>query len=328
MTTDTAKKIEDYIAENRQATAKQLVDFLGISPQALFKQLAKLQEKKKIYKMGKPPKVFYFIVDKNGSVEGSSLLNIDKSAQKIIDKNYIFITPAGEKKEGLRGFRYWCNKTGQPFEKTVMEYVKTWRKYDSFKKNGLIDCTSKLKNTFPAVCLDKLYYLDFYNIERFGKTKLGQLLLYAKQSQNIKMIKELIAGIRPQIQYLIEKYKIEAVGFVPPTVKREIQFMKELENNLHLNLKKISIVKIKTEIAVPQKTLNKLEDRIENAQKTILVESRDRYKNILIIDDAVGSGATINETAAQIKQKGLSGGKIIGLAITGSFKGFDVISEV
>ncbi len=52
-----------------------------------------------------------------------------------------------------------------------------------------------------------------------------------------------------------------------------------------------------------------------------------KYKNILLIDDAVGSGATMNETAKQIKNKGIAK-KIIGIAITGSFKGFDVISEV
>ena len=49
---------------------------------------------------------------------------------------------------------------------------------------------------------------------------------------------------------------------------------------------------------------------------------------MLLIDDAVGSGATLNETAKQIRNKKLASGKIIGLAITGSFKGFDVISEV
>lgn len=327
MRTDTAKQIESYIIKNRQATAKELVDFLGISPQALFRQLSKLRARGRIYKVGTPPKVFYFI-GKHESAGGAYYPNIDKSTQEIIDKNYLFITPAGERKGGMQGFKYWCDKTRQPLEKTAQEYVKIWQKYDSFKINDIIDGTNKIKSTFPTVYLNKLYYLDFYSIERFGKTKLGQLLLYAKQSQNIKIIKELISEIKPYIQYLIKKYQIDAVGFVPPTVKREIQFMKKLENNLNLNLKKISIIKIKTEIAVPQKTLNKLEDRIENAQETMLVESRNHYKNILIIDDAVGSGATINEIAAQIKHNGLTKGKIIGLAITGSFKGFDVISEV
>ena len=61
---------------------------------------------------------------------------------------------------------------------------------------------------------------------------------------------------------------------------------------------------------------------------TIVVEENEIHDNILLIDDAVGSGATLNETAKQMREKGIVGGKIIGLAIVGSYKGFDVISEV
>ncbi|MCX6791373.1 MAG: hypothetical protein NTV62_04290, partial [Candidatus Gribaldobacteria bacterium] len=114
----------------------------------------------------------------------------------------------------------------------------------------------------------------------------------------------------------------------PPTVKREVQFMKELEKNLALKNNKIEVTKIKTSVVVPQKTLNKLEDRVENAKKTFVVEGNEGYKNILLIDDAIGSGATLNEIALQIRERGIISGKIIGLAITGSIKGFDVISEV
>jgi predicted amidophosphoribosyltransferase len=51
------------------------------------------------------------------------------------------------------------------------------------------------------------------------------------------------------------------------------------------------------------------------------------YNRILIIDDAIGSGATINEIAIKIREKGIAK-EIIGLAITGSYKGFEVISEL
>ena len=104
--------------------------------------------------------------------------------------------------------------------------------------------------------------------------------------------------------------------------------MKELEKQLALPIRTLSVTKIKTEITVPQKTLLKLEDRIENAKRTIIVEDKKEYKNVLLIDDAVGSGATMNETAKQIKNINLVSGEVIGLAITGSFKGLDVISEV
>lgn len=213
--------------------------------------------------------------------------------------------------------------------KTANEYIKTLKKYDKHKlKSGLIDGMDKIKTSFKKVFLDEIFYLDFYAIERFGKTKLGQFLLYSKQSQDKKMIKSLSASIRDEIINLIDDYDIDAVCFIPPTVKREVQLMKELEGNLKLPVKKIKIVKIKSDIAVPQKTLNKIRDRIENAEGTFFIDDRGIYNNILIIDDAVGSGATLNIVAGKIKQAKLTKGKIIGLAITGSYKGFDVISEV
>lgn len=321
----TSDKIIQYIQSRKQVAAKELSDFLNISPRAVFKQLSNLLESGRITKIGKPPKVFYSMA--KTSVSAPEIYEIEKKIKKVIEDNFLIITPAGEKKAGLEGFVYWCRKNSQPIEKTAKEYVKTLEKYGAFKEDGLINGMSKLKSTFPKVWLDHIYYLDFYSIERFGKTKLGQLLLYAKQSQNKNLIKELIVSLRPKIDYIIKKFSIDAVGFIPPTVKREVQFMREIEKHLRLGIPVIPIVKVKTPVAVPQKTLNKLEDRIENARKTIVVEESAPHKNILLVDDAVGSGATMNETAAQIKSKGIAD-KVIGLAITGSFKGFDVISEI
>jgi len=176
--------------------------------------------------------------------------------------------------------------------------------------------------------LDDLYYLDFYSIDRFGKTKLGQLLLYAKQSQQQSLMSELIDTLSPEIQKLIKLKHITSVGFIPPTVRRQVQFMTVLERKLKLKLRVITIRKIKSEVAVPQKSLGKLIDRVENAQHSLVVSDNSEHNNILLIDDAVGSGATLNETAKQMRERGICRGKIIGLAITGSFKGFDVISEV
>ncbi len=326
MKTDTSDKIIQYIKSHKEATANELTDYLNFSSQAVFKQLANLLEKGKVVKIGRSPKVFYSLA-KVSSV-APEVYELEEKIKKTIENNFLIITPAGEKKEGLEGFVHWCGKTNQPIEKTAKEYVETLEKYDAFKKDGLIDGMAKMKNTFSEVWLDGIYYLDFYSIERFGKTKMGQLLLYAKQSQNKTLMKDLIIGLKPKIDFIVKKFKIDAVGFIPPTVKRETQFMKELQKHLRLGIPIISIVKVKTPVAVPQKTLNKLEDRVENARKTIIVEGTILHKNILLIDDAVGSGATLNETASQLRAKGMVTGKIIGLAITGSFKGFDVISEV
>lgn len=322
----TSEKIIAYISKNQQASGKRLSDYLsGITSRAVRKQLKNLLDKGILRKIGRPPKVYYLLQAKK---EISSFESIDKTIRQVIDERYLYVSPSGESMSGWEGFLFWCKKIKQDPIKTAKDYILTLRKFDKFRKNGLIDGMPKMKNTFKEIFLDKLFYLDFYSIERFGKTKLGQQLLYAKQSQVKRLISQLIESIRFKIISFINKYRIDGVLFIPPTVKREVQFMKELEKRLNLPTRTVSVSKLRTEIIVPQKTLSKLEDRIENAKHTIVVEDESKYKNILLIDDAVGSGATLNETARQIKNRMLARGEIVGLAITGSFKGFDIISEI
>ncbi len=320
----TSEKILHFISNKGQATGHELAQVLGITTRAVRKQLNTLNSLGKIYKIGKPPKVYY-LISKEEMTKNTD--TVSESLKKIINENYLVITPSGEKKEGWNGFMYWCDKQKLPFEKTAIEYERTLKKYEPYKKDGLIDGMYKIKHTFDHIYLDKVFYLDFYSIERFGKTRLGQMLLYAKQSQNKVLIHELVVQIKPKIDILLKKFAIDAVGFIPPTVRREIQLMRELERQLNLSVPSVNLVKVKTPIAVPQKTLTKLEDRVENAKNTIVVDDTRAYDTLLLIDDALGSGSTLNETAQKVKKQGLAK-TIIGLAITGSFSGFEVISEV
>ena len=325
MEINTRDKILQLINSQGKVATKEIVDYLALSRQAVAKQLSKLLEENKIYRIGKPPKVFYAISRQEAEPKE---YEVDPKIRRIIENNFLAITPAGEIKKGWDGFVFWCQKRKQDIKQSSSDYYSIIKKYNVIRKNGLIDGIKKLKNTFSKVYLNNLFYLDFYAIEHFGKTKLGQMLLYAKQSQDKKLIKQISEDIQPKVKQLIEKYQIKAVCFIPPTVKREVQFMKELERNLNLKIAKVKITKIKTPVIIPQKTLNKLEDRVENAQRTFVVENQPSYDNILLIDDAVGSGATLNEIAKQIKERKIAKKKIIGLVITGSLKGFDVISEV
>ncbi len=320
----TSDKIINYIIDKGQASGNEIANYLGITTRAVRKQLNNLLEEGRVYKIGRPPKVFYLIKREK---EQALAETVSKDLKKVIEDNFLVITPSGERAEGFDGFVYWCKKQNLPIEKTAIEYKKTLKKYAIYKKDGLIDGMYKIKKTFHEVYLDKLFYLDFYSVERFGKTKLGQLLLYAKQSQNKTLINELVRVIKPDVEKIIKRFNVDVVGFVPPTVKREIQLMKEVERQLNLSLPIISLVKIKTPVTVPQKTLTKLEDRIENAKNTIIVNETKKYESVLLIDDALGSGATLNGVAKKIKKQGIAK-VVIGLVVTGSFSGFEVISEI
>ena len=324
MKTDNKKQILAYIREKKEVTPKELILKFGITSVSIHRHLKKLKEENLIQKMGKSPKVFYSIVEESIVQKELSIGEDDK---KFIKDYFFLITPLGEILFGVDAFLYWCTQRNNIPDKTAEEYVKTIKKYDAFKTNVYIDGLPKMKQTFDDVYLDEMYYLDFYSIERFGKTKLGTLLLYAKQSQSRKMIDMIFEYTKKDVYALVKKNNVDMVGFIPPTLSRKVQLQKELENRFIFSLPSLNIVKATGEIAITQKSLSKLSDRIINARETIFIDDNKKADTVLLIDDAVGSGATLNETAKKIKEKGLAK-KVIGLAFVGSFKGFEVINEV
>ncbi len=322
-------QIVDYLNLHQEASVNELQGQIQASRQMLHRILSRMLQEGYLQKLGRAPKVFYRL-NKQPADSKEAHLNLKEDEIAFLQEHFLQVSERGEKLEGAAAMIAWCSRQKLPPEKTAREFIITRKKYlNYFLPNGLIDGTAKLAGTkgFESMAVDRLFYCDFYAIERFGKTRLGTLLHYAKQGQNQPLMQEVIAGTKEKLTALIEKESIDAVGYVPPTIKRHLQLMTALQKGFNLSLPHLNIVKVSGTIPVPQKALNKIEDRIDNARASIVIKETRRFKNILLIDDAVGSGATINETAAKLKQKGIAQ-KVIGLAIVGSFKGFDVIQEV
>ena len=76
----TSEKILHYIKNKGQASGNELANLLGITTRAVRKQLNNLFSEEKIYRIGKPPKVFYLISKgekiKNTSTIPQFLINI------------------------------------------------------------------------------------------------------------------------------------------------------------------------------------------------------------------------------------------------------------
>lgn len=332
MTTDTSQRILGYIGVNKQAKAVDLIRDIGITNAAVHRQLNKLMEQNKIMKVGKPPVVFYILKREEKRIS----VTIPQEIQEFINRTYIYVSPTGEFLMGMEGFTRWVQATKQ--EKYLLplalEYVKVRKEASKhIVVDGWIDATkSKITDTFKDTVLYKMLYRDFYSIEKFGKTRLGQMVLSAKISQNKSIIEEIVELIRPTIERILQVYNIDTIAYIPPSVKRNVQLMTELKNRLNFQLPEIVLVKVYSgDVIVSQKSLGKFQERVENAQRTIFVDVNKSAllpKNILIIDDAVGSGATIHETAKQIRELMNPEGYIIGFAIVGSIKGFEVIREI
>lgn len=321
-------KILSLLAEQKELSVKEIVDTFLVSKQAVHYAINQLLEEEKIEKFGRTPKTIYRL-KKAEQKKSLPQLSLSNQEELIIKNNFWQITESGEILKGAEAFGYWCEQRKLPVEKTIKDFILTRQKYALYYKNGFVDGTEKLLNTkgFDKIWLDKVYYLDFYAIERFGKTPLGLLIHFAKQGQNKMLMQIIVEQIKEKTHQLIKQIKADAVGFISPTIRREVQIMKFLESKLNISLPVIKIQKTSGLIPVPQKSLSKLDERIRNAENTFAVKGTVRYKHILLIDDAIGSGATMNQVAGKILQKKLAN-KVSGLAVVGSFKGFDVITDV
>ncbi len=325
---NTKEKIKDLL-EFRPMTPADLAWEIGISLQALHRHLKKMVAENEIEKMGTPPKVFY------RSKPTSIALPKEKISQDIKDfliEHYAYVDSKGQYWEGNLGFERWVDAIGQAkaFHSLVSAYQKTRKEYlKHFFSKPYISGLEKIKGTFSNVCLTDILYQDFYSIPQFGKTKLGHLLTLGKSGQDAKSIRQIADLSLPIIEQIIHEHSIEAIGFIPHSIPRKISFLHEFRKYLNLRLPQIDIVKAYSGgIPIAQKSLTKLKERIENARNTIFIKERSiRYQKILLIDDAVGSGATMNETACQLIHQ-FKVSHIYGFTIAGSLKGFDVIAEI
>ncbi len=324
----TKQKIKNYIYQQGKAQPKTLSRVFKLHPTMIHRHLKSLLEKQAIEKIGSAPLVFYTPA-KTKTIKTPPIKN--PQTAKIIQNNFIYLTPQGKIKSGTEAFTLWLKSTNQlnQFNSLANEFAKYRQKADQFlKKGGFVDATFKLKATFKNTAIDQLFYLDFYSLPKFGKTRLGKLTLHAKSAQNKKLINQIALEARAAIQAIINQQQITAVAFIPHSIPRKTPFLKEFSQDLNLSLPKIKLSKAYTgEILVAQKSLSRLSERIENAKNTIFVNDHQlNYTNALLIDDAVGSGSTLNETAKKLKKLGVK--KVYGFAVVGSFKGFEVISEL
>jgi len=323
------EKIIEAFEKSNELTAKELTTRLGVSKQMVHLVLSELVAKQYLEKLGRTPKTIYRKLKSIPLKSNAIPLAINATEKEFLKNNFLMISDTGNLLEGIEGFQLWCEKRNQPVLKTLQEFIKTKEKYQFFYNNeGIVNGSQKLKSTYhEKTFLDEIYYLDFYAIERFGKTKLGTLLHYAKQGQNKFLMNMMMQEINAKIFTFINQHEIDAVGFVPPTIRREIQIMKFIQENLNLNLPILEIKKISGIIPIPQKSLSKLDERIKNAENTFAVTDQRKFNSVLLIDDAVGSGSTLNQIAEKIKNKEVAK-TVLGLAIVGSFKGFDVITDI
>ena len=326
MKTETSKKIVSYLQAQGMASPSELARHLNISTQAVHRQIRQLLKELSIQKLGAPPTTLYKIAER---VE--SFGSLPPPHAEMIAANFSFLSPTGSYLTGVAAFQSWLttkNLTAD-YKSLGTAYFKLWNSIYGHSKGRPIDTLSRIESILSELALDSAYISDFYALPQFGKTHLGNLVHILKTSFKQKFLEQLTLEVADDIQKCIELFKIDAVIFYPHSIARKYQFLPSLQRKLGLNLPTIKVRKIFYDnIPVAQKSLSKIQERIENARKTIFIEPFSfKPKNVLIIDDAIGSGASVNELAKILKTK-FHVKSCHAYAIVGSYKGFDVISAV
>jgi hypothetical protein len=255
--------------------------------------------------------------------------NLSEADIALLDDNFLLVTETGKLLQGLPAFQHWCRQRSLPLDPTFLEYKLTrYRFAGYYDHDGKINGLPKLRNTkgYDKIWLDQVYYLDFSTIERFGNTRLGALVHHAKQAQDKSLMQILTETIIDRVSRFLTDHEADSVGFIPPIIPREIQLMKYLQLHLDLYLPELEIRKISGIIPVPQTALSKLEERMKKVEYSYAVTDLRKFEHVVLIDDEISSGATLNQIAAKLKNKGIAH-KVSGLAVVGSPKGFDPILD-
>ena len=314
----------------------------GISAVAIHKHIRRLLAENLIERRGVPPRVVYVAKVIPANISGSAHITFQAQGTltnkqffnpetlRLLEKHFCYFSPSGKEVSGVEAFLEFLRVTNQdqkPAERAE-EYVNILTEAETFRgSNGLIDGSTKIRNTFNECFIEQVFYSEFYSLPKYGKTRLGQYLLHGKTGQNRRLIERICVLTKSDILEVISTNKIDAIVFTPHSIPRKLPFLDEYRRLLTLPLPEIKLDKLFSgDVPIAQKSLAKLTERIENARDTFFVRDNNfGYKRILIIDDALGSGATVNEIARKLHMKSRT---IFAYVIVGSYKGFEVLREV
>ena len=252
--------------------------------------------------------------------------------QQLLDRVFLKFTPRGTRLKWVEGFAERCGKRHLDPVKKIVDYRDIYVYLESIRTPcKLLDATQAFVAHVDTPALDRILYADQYKWMDFGRWALAELTFYAKQSQSRQLIRESIGIYEKQLRCHISEWGYDALAFVPWSVTRQVQLLAMMDAALYdIDLPRVTLKKYyEWSIKVPQKSLKKREERIENARETIYV--RDEYiwtyKNVLLIDDFVWSGSTLNETAKKLKKSGVQ--NVTGFAIVWNMDlSYEVIREM
>jgi len=96
-------KVLQYLVEKGEASPHEIAESTGFSRQYVQRKLLDLLDNTQVIKIGKPPLVYYQIIEKPKELAGE---NVEESDRLFLEGQFIEITEDGRFLEGLEAFTY------------------------------------------------------------------------------------------------------------------------------------------------------------------------------------------------------------------------------
>jgi len=304
----TYKKVVDLFKNHKVLWVTEISEMFWISRVTIHKILKQLLEEKKLEKIWKWAHTKYKSLIYFPQTKQQENILVNYKTKKLLDENFYKFDSNWKLLQGFEGLKEWLNERNLNLEKSISSYKKIIDYLENLEDNcWLLDATNIFKKKFDKLYMEKVYYAWEYSLMEFWRSKLAEMTFYAKQSQNLKLINQSIDEIIYKIECLIKRENIDCLAIVPWSIDRKNQLLGKLKKKLEkYNLPFLKIIKYyENNIPIPQKSIKSKYWRIKNAENTIFINDKNvsKYKKILLIDDFVGSWATLNITAKKIKEE-------------------------
>lgn len=216
---------------------------------------------------------------------------------------------------------------------TLLQYTSPEWFYDA--TNKLISLDSDYKECDERMWIDTLTYTWIDKIDAH-KTHAYDTMEQIKEFQDESLITAFYTQrFWKQFKQLIKRLDIDSILVIPNNVTRKISFNAYIQERLQKELPKLTYISTLTNSfpgRKPQKKVTGMCKRMENADKLFQIDPslfpNKNIHNVLVIDDVVGSGATMNMVIKKLK-KHLPDVTCHGFALLGSYrKWFDVVTGI
>ncbi len=338
------EKIAFWLEKHPGSKTTEIARELGMTRVTIYSHLRNLVSDGRVRILGLSTATRYFPVDR--ALQTQEILpEIQKllyekyeevvSTEEILDtfRQYMmYIDDNGIISYGLDAFILWCHDSrhdyGNIIPEKAVEYIDLIGSTEYLRgKNGFLDVTiparenlgEDMKTGFDRFFICMVSVLS----HGFGSVRTALSLRYGKKNSNSELLRDAVnPWIRP-IRDFVDKHRIDAVVFTPPTEGRKIQFRDILEQELHLTIEKIIVEKLPLSgrVLEAQKNIRDKKRRINNALGSMVVSIPSNLlalSHILVLDDSFTTGATPNAIALKLREAGYKG-KITIITICGSF---------